>query len=84
MELPMTRKAGCIKVQNLQCNLWSKWVQPFPRVRMRLAPHLSMIQESAGGGWRLDALLLAARHAPDMYADQNIFGCLRGLPETYG
>jgi hypothetical protein len=27
------------KGSELQCNLWSKWVQPFPRARMRLAPH---------------------------------------------
>ena len=36
IESPSTRKTGCTKAQTLfdRC----KWVQPFPRVRVRLAP----------------------------------------------
>jgi hypothetical protein len=39
MGLPMTRKTGVHKGSEASINPWSKWVQPFPRVRLRLAPH---------------------------------------------
>ena len=35
--LPKVRNAGCIKVR-VDFFFEDKWVQPFPRTRMRLAP----------------------------------------------
>src|SRR5262252_1844860 len=37
LEMPKVRNAGCIKVQKTLL-AEDKWVQPFPRTRMRLAP----------------------------------------------
>jgi len=41
----MARNAGSIKVQTLESILRSKWVQPFPRTRMRPATALSIIPQ---------------------------------------
>src|SRR4029077_18013261 len=38
IKLPSTRKTGCTKVQTSSDRC--KWVQPFPRVRARLAPRM--------------------------------------------
>ena len=39
-DLPKAHSTGCTKVQKRKAILKNKWVPPFPRARMRLAPQI--------------------------------------------